>query len=71
MLGLPEATGQVNDRMMLTLGSMMDNLKRWDLTKATRIITRIEDRLGVHGINFNIVFAHLMVCYFSKTNQAS
>ena len=51
MLGLPEATGQVNDRMILTLGSMMDNLKRWDLTKATRIIRRIENRLGVHGIN--------------------
>ena len=55
--------------MILTLGSMMDNLKRWDLTEATRIIRRIEDRLGVHGrAKMIFIFIKLSLIYRIKNN---
>ena len=42
--------GEVHSRLVLTLGSVCQKLKRQDqVERAQRIINRLHDQLGVHG----------------------
>lgn len=54
--------GEVHSRLVLTLGSVCQKLKRQgQVERAQRIINRLHDQLGVHGKQSHHL--HIIACY--------